>query len=208
MVSTFFLCFFLILILILSSKLFFCNKTFKKMKRKYSLPLEGEEDAESKKKSKCDRDISEDSSNSSISMSELPITETFLYSSSASSSDSISENEAKCSYSEPKEEKSKKSNKASNDKSPKKSQENKNSDNVKFLTGQIKSRPDGDFISKIHEKWFGNYMLLECHHGYIQWLFPLRTVGVNNEAQALQQHEIKVFMVLRKNLNFLNILFL
>lgn len=38
-----------------------------------------------------------------------------------------------------------------------------------FCKGEIKSVPSGDFIDKIHEEWFGNYALLERHHGYIQW---------------------------------------
>ncbi len=63
-----------------------------------------------------------------------------------------------------------------------------------FLTGKIKSQPNGDFIHNIHEKWFGDYRKLEIHHGYIQWLFPLQTAGVNYEAQPLQKHEIDVIL--------------
>ena len=31
----------------------------------------------------------------------------------------------------------------------------------------------GDLIDEIHSRWRGQYSLLERHHGYIQWLFPL-----------------------------------
>lgn len=49
----------------------------------------------------------------------------------------------------------------------------------------------GDFIDKIHDKWFGDYGHLEWHHGYIQWIFPIRESGVNYEATQLQLHELK-----------------
>jgi hypothetical protein len=49
----------------------------------------------------------------------------------------------------------------------------------------------GDFIDKIHEKWFGDYAHLEIHHGYIQWIFPIREEGVNFSANRLQKHELK-----------------
>ena len=29
----------------------------------------------------------------------------------------------------------------------------------------------GDKIDDIHSKWFGDYELLERHHGYIQWYY-------------------------------------
>ena len=50
----------------------------------------------------------------------------------------------------------------------------------------------GDYIDNIHEKWKGDYRRLEMHHGYIQWLFPIRESGLNHHAQELQTHEIKV----------------
>ncbi len=58
---------------------------------------------------------------------------------------------------------------------------------LKFFIHNI----SGDFIDSIHEKWWGNYDHLESHHGYIQWLFPLREYGVNRFAQPLQPDEIK-----------------
>jgi hypothetical protein len=43
-------------------------------------------------------------------------------------------------------------------------------------------------------KWHGNYEILEEHHGYIQWLFPIYLTGQNWAAQALQDHEAAVFL--------------
>jgi hypothetical protein len=47
----------------------------------------------------------------------------------------------------------------------------------------------GDFIDSIHQNWATNYNLLEVHHGYIQWLFPIYESGLNGYAQILQRHE-------------------
>lgn len=49
----------------------------------------------------------------------------------------------------------------------------------------------GDYIDVIHSTWKGNYAKLEVHHGYIQWLFPIREHGMNSESQPLQLHEIE-----------------
>ena len=65
-------------------------------------------------------------------------------------------------------------------------------DNFLFLTGKIQSQPNGDFIDKIHDEWSGNHDKLERHFGYIQWLFPLPTQGVNCNAHPLQKHELEV----------------
>ncbi|CAG5134470.1 unnamed protein product, partial [Candidula unifasciata] len=62
-------------------------------------------------------------------------------------------------------------------------------DNVRFYKGEIASSPDGALIDEIHSSWKGNYRLLERHHGYIQWLFPIRESGMNWQAQPLQLHE-------------------
>jgi len=61
--------------------------------------------------------------------------------------------------------------------------------NIKFYGNQISSRPDGDFIDAVHKDWWGQYELLERHHGYVQWLFPIREHGLNGYAQVLQLHE-------------------
>jgi len=63
-------------------------------------------------------------------------------------------------------------------------------DNYRFYAGQISSRPEGDHIDTIHQKWWGNTPLLEVHHGYIQWLFPIREHGMNHLSLPLQLHEV------------------
>jgi len=63
--------------------------------------------------------------------------------------------------------------------------------NLEFYQNKRPSKPYGDLIENIHKKWFGNYGLLEAHHGYIQWLFPIREDGLNHNAQRLQLHEAK-----------------
>ena len=63
--------------------------------------------------------------------------------------------------------------------------------NVLFFEGKIQSRPDGDFIDNILKNWWGDYDRLEIHHGYVQWLFPLRKQGLNSRAHPLQLHELE-----------------
>jgi len=63
--------------------------------------------------------------------------------------------------------------------------------NLEFYSNKRPSKPDGDLIENVHKKWLGNYGLLEAHHGYIQWLFPIREDGLNHHAQRLQLHEAK-----------------
>jgi len=63
--------------------------------------------------------------------------------------------------------------------------------NLDFYSNKLTSYPEGDLIDNIHKKWFGNYKLLERHHGFIQWLFPIRERGLNGAAQTLQLHEAK-----------------
>jgi len=38
-----------------------------------------------------------------------------------------------------------------------------------FILGSIPSKPEGDYIDKIHQQWFWDYEKLESHHDYIQW---------------------------------------
>jgi len=63
-------------------------------------------------------------------------------------------------------------------------------ENFLFHCNKIPSRPDGDFIDTIHTEWRGQYRRLERHHGYIQWLFPIREPGMNSQQHPLQLHEI------------------
>lgn len=65
--------------------------------------------------------------------------------------------------------------------------------NVQFYKNEIKSEPEGDFIDVIHEKWFGKWELLERHHSYIQWLFPIRHGGLNSHAQPMSKYETSIF---------------
>eukprot|EP01100_Stratorugosa_tubuloviscum_P001507 TRINITY_DN1333_c3_g1_i1.p1 TRINITY_DN1333_c3_g1~~TRINITY_DN1333_c3_g1_i1.p1 ORF type:complete len:263 (+),score=77.26 TRINITY_DN1333_c3_g1_i1:48-791(+) len=67
-----------------------------------------------------------------------------------------------------------------------------NQPNFKFYSGKCKSKPNGDTIDKIHTNWSKNYELLEEHHSYIQWLFPVyESSGVNFEAKPLTYEEAK-----------------
>eukprot|EP00467_Chlorarachnion_reptans_P002640 CAMPEP_0114529604 /NCGR_PEP_ID=MMETSP0109-20121206/24945_1 /TAXON_ID=29199 /ORGANISM="Chlorarachnion reptans, Strain CCCM449" /LENGTH=299 /DNA_ID=CAMNT_0001712061 /DNA_START=57 /DNA_END=956 /DNA_ORIENTATION=+ len=61
--------------------------------------------------------------------------------------------------------------------------------NLMFYQGKIKSEPMGDLIDNIHKEWHGDYKRLEIHHGYIQWLFPIREMGMNWDSQPLQKFE-------------------
>lgn len=67
----------------------------------------------------------------------------------------------------------------------------KENKNLEFYSNKRISEPNGDYIDNIHKNWFGKYDLLEKHHGYIQWLFPIRETGVNCLAQILYPHESK-----------------
>ena len=49
----------------------------------------------------------------------------------------------------------------------------------------------GDFLKNILKNFWGDYGLLERKHDYIQWLFPLRTLGMNSYSQELQLHELE-----------------
>ncbi|XP_077978599.1 uncharacterized protein LOC144434030 [Glandiceps talaboti] len=62
-------------------------------------------------------------------------------------------------------------------------------DNLRFYKNEIPSAPNGDYIDNIHEYWWGDYSRLERHHGFIQWIFPIRESGMNYQAQVLQLHE-------------------
>ncbi|PAA85112.1 hypothetical protein BOX15_Mlig021547g2 [Macrostomum lignano] len=58
-----------------------------------------------------------------------------------------------------------------------------------FYNNKIKSEPRGDFIDVMLVEWKGNYELLERHHGFIQWLFPLREAGINWQASVMSAKE-------------------
>jgi len=71
--------------------------------------------------------------------------------------------------------------------------ETKDGPNYLFYSNRSPSRPSGDLIDEIHAKWFGDYSLLEAHHGYIQWLFPLfEGGGMNFHSEALHKTEAQL----------------
>lgn len=63
------------------------------------------------------------------------------------------------------------------------------SENFEFYRNRLACYPHGDLIETIHEKWWGDYRLLETHHSYIQWLFPNRRRGQNRLAPPLTSEE-------------------
>lgn len=67
--------------------------------------------------------------------------------------------------------------------------------NVKFYKGEItlNEENNGEYITDIHQKWFGKYTKLEIKHDYIQWLFPIRESGLNGRAQSITKNEAKIF---------------
>lgn len=86
--------------------------------------------------------------------------------------------------------------------------------NLQFYRNQIPSRPKGAKIDDIHKLWWQRYDLLEEHHGYIQWLFPLKEASrFNFHSSVMQRHEAvaiqndkqclaRIVMSLRMMLNF------
>jgi len=64
--------------------------------------------------------------------------------------------------------------------------------NLLFYSNRVESapRPSGT-IEEIHRMWRTDFDLLEQHHGYIQWLFPIREHGMNMSSQRLHLHELK-----------------
>ena len=80
--------------------------------------------------------------------------------------------------------------------------------NVLFYLNKIQSRPQGDFIDKIHKYWQNSlwsvclkglfrkndYKKLEIHHGYVQWLFPnFYGSAFNRDSHKLLVEEAKIF---------------
>jgi len=62
--------------------------------------------------------------------------------------------------------------------------------NLCFYRNTLSSSPSGALIDNIHATWHGSYGLLETHHGYIQWLFPLfEGGGMNSRSEALHKME-------------------
>ncbi|KIY45642.1 hypothetical protein FISHEDRAFT_49021 [Fistulina hepatica ATCC 64428] len=63
--------------------------------------------------------------------------------------------------------------------------------NLKFYSNTARCRPDNLLINELHERWKGDYDVLENKHGFIQWIFPIQEFGMNYWSQPLQKHEIE-----------------
>jgi Opioid growth factor receptor (OGFr) conserved region len=62
--------------------------------------------------------------------------------------------------------------------------------NYRFYRNDLVSSPDGGLIDDLHAQWEGNFDLLEAHHGYIQWLFPMyEGQGMNYQSKELYKDE-------------------
>ncbi|XP_030229602.1 opioid growth factor receptor isoform X2 [Gadus morhua] len=66
--------------------------------------------------------------------------------------------------------------------------------NLTFYLGERASEPDGFSIGEFHKTWRGDYYRLERVHSFVQWIFPLQEVGMNDEAFVLTKQEIKAFL--------------
>lgn len=61
--------------------------------------------------------------------------------------------------------------------------------NLRFFDNEVAFQPRGIPIDDFHRQAFGKFRFLEEHHGYIQWIFPIREQGLNFFAAPLQRHE-------------------
>ncbi|CAL8379907.1 unnamed protein product [Boreogadus saida] len=66
--------------------------------------------------------------------------------------------------------------------------------NLTFYLGERASEPDGFSIGEFHKTWCGDYYRLERVHSFVQWIFPLQEVGMNDEAFVLTKQEIEAFL--------------
>ncbi|CAL8403093.1 unnamed protein product [Arctogadus glacialis] len=65
--------------------------------------------------------------------------------------------------------------------------------NLTFYLGERASEPDGFSIGEFHKTWRGDFSRLERVHSFVQWIFPLQEVGMNDEAFVLTKQEIEAF---------------
>lgn len=64
---------------------------------------------------------------------------------------------------------------------------------LRFYRNEIPSRPAGAKIERILNDWIGDWVLLETHHGWVQWLFPLaEPSGANPDAPVLSEPERRI----------------
>eukprot|EP00753_Platysulcus_tardus_P013963 PLAT3944.3.p1 GENE.PLAT3944.3~~PLAT3944.3.p1 ORF type:complete len:287 (-),score=99.63 PLAT3944.3:134-994(-) len=65
--------------------------------------------------------------------------------------------------------------------------------NLAFYSNTLVSSPRGALVEDMHDTWFGQWPLLEAHHGYIQWIFPTFTYSAfNGDASPLGHEEAAV----------------
>ncbi|KAI5476950.1 hypothetical protein MNV49_007051 [Pseudohyphozyma bogoriensis] len=64
------------------------------------------------------------------------------------------------------------------------------SDNLTFYNNKSPARPSRLHCDDLHESLRGDYDELEHSHSFIQWLFPIREMGMNWASQPLQPHEL------------------
>lgn len=64
------------------------------------------------------------------------------------------------------------------------------SSNLLFYTLLAPALPVNLLLPALHAHLKGNYIELEQNHGFIQWLFPIREMGMNWESSPLELHEI------------------
>lgn len=66
------------------------------------------------------------------------------------------------------------------------------SPNVRFYRNEIPAYPNQESIDEILTHWYGNYVILEENHNFIQWLFPNRQLGVNKFSSVLTDEEAQI----------------
>ncbi len=66
--------------------------------------------------------------------------------------------------------------------------------NVAFYENKIASRPNGQYIDKMHQLWSLNFEKLERDHAYIQWIFPNSFQSrFNPHASPLSPEQAEIF---------------
>ncbi len=61
------------------------------------------------------------------------------------------------------------------------------------MTSSVLRSINVQYSENIHTSWFGDWSLLEDHHGYIQWLFPIfESNGMNSKSEKLTPGEAKL----------------
>ena len=63
-----------------------------------------------------------------------------------------------------------------------------------FYLNKMPSQPYGEFIDKMHSKWYNDYEKLERDHSYIQWIMPNSFQSrFNSHARPLFKAEAEEF---------------